>query len=133
MRKSNWRCGFNFYVVCVLRRETRLPFVLHRQEIVQVGRQRRCKGESSVEFKRQGAGVERLAGKKKFHFQGRSPIRFDELQITIFIRPVDLVADNRVPKIGKMHANLVGSAGFRFGFHEGELSSLVLEAANYPE
>ena len=54
------------------------------------------KAKSSVEFERQGAGVQRLARKKKFLFQGRSPIRFDELQVTIFIRPVDFVADNRV-------------------------------------
>ena len=77
--------------------------------------------------------MQRLARKKKFLFQGRSPIRFDELQVTIFIRPVDLVAYNRVSKIGKVDANLVGSAGFRFGFHESELLPLVFEAANYPE
>ena len=61
-----------------------------------------------------------LAGKKKSSFQSRSPIRLDELQVTVFVRAVDFVADNWVPEVGEVYANLVGSAGFGFGFYEGE-------------
>jgi len=77
--------------------------------------------------------VEGLAGKKKFSFQGRGPIRLDELQVTIFVRAVDFVADNWVSDVCEVYANLVGSAGFRFGFHQGEFLLLVLEPAQNPE
>src|SRR5271166_1008463 len=74
-----------------------------------------------------------LTGKKKFSFQSRSPIRLDELQVTIFVRAVDFVADNWVSEVGEVYANLVGSAGFRFGFYEGKLLLLVLEPVQDPE
>ena len=74
-----------------------------------------------------------MAGKKKFGFQRGSPIRFDELQVTIFVRAVDFVADDWVSDVGEVYANLVGSAGFRFGLYEGEPLLLALEAVQDPE
>jgi hypothetical protein len=107
---------------------------LRCKEISHVGRERRREGETSFEFERQGGGVQGLAGKKKFSFQSRSPIRLDELQVTIFVRAVDFVADNWVSDVCEMYANLVGSAGFRFDFYEGELLFLlVLEPVQDPE
>ena len=49
------------------------------------------------------------------------------------VRAVDFVADNWVPEVGEVYANLVGSAGFRFGFNEGKLLLLVLEPVQDPE
>ena len=106
---------------------------LRCKKIFHVGRERRREGESSFEFERQGGGVQGLTRKKKFSFQSRSPIRLDELQVTIFVRAVDFVADNWVSEVGEVYANLVGSAGFRFGFYEGKLLLLVLEPVQDPE
>ena len=45
------------------------PVRLRGEEIFQVGRERRNEREKSIEFERQGGGVEGLARKKKFRFQ----------------------------------------------------------------
>jgi hypothetical protein len=74
-----------------------------------------------------------LTRKEKLGCKSRSPIRFDELQITIFVRTVDFVADYWVSEVCEVYANLMGSACFRFGFYEGELVLVVLEPAQDPE
>ena len=71
--------------------------------------------------------MEGLAREQKFSFQSGSPIRLDELQVTILVRAVDFITDNWVTEVCEVHADLVGSAGFWFGFYEGELLFLVLE------
>ena len=64
--------------------------------------------------------MESLAGEQKLCFQGGGPIGFDEFQITVFVGAVDFVADDGVTDVREMDANLVGSAGFGFGFDQGE-------------
>ena len=64
--------------------------------------------------------MEGLARKEQLGFKGQGPIGVDKFEITIFVGAVDLVADDRVPDMCEMDANLVGSACFWLGFDEGE-------------
>ena len=64
--------------------------------------------------------MEGLARKEEFCFQGRSPIGFDKFQVTIFVRAVDFVADDRISGMCEMHTDLMGSTSFWFGFDQGE-------------
>ena len=99
-----------------------------REEIFHIGRERGFEGErGTFEFERESRGMEGLAREQKFGFQSWAPIRFDELEVTIFVRAVDFITDNWVAEICEVHANLVGSAGFWFGLYEGEWLFLVLE------
>ena len=50
---------------------------------------------------------EKLAGE----FFG--PAGFDEAKIKLFVRPVNFVADQRMPEVGEMNPDLVGAPGAR--------------------
>jgi len=64
--------------------------------------------------------VKSLARQQELGFQQRGPVGFNEFQVTVFIGTVDFIADDWIPGVGKMDPDLVGPAGFGFGFDQGE-------------
>ena len=61
-----------------------------------------------------------LARKEELRFEREGPTGFDKLQVTIFIRTVDFVTDNRMSGICEVHTDLMGSTSFWFGFDQSE-------------
>ena len=55
--------------------------------------------------------MEGVPREEKFPGQLIGPAILDKTEIELFLRAVDLVADNRVAKVRQMHSDLVGSTG----------------------
>src|SRR5690348_5498290 len=63
-------------------------------------------------FHREARGMQRLARQEKPLSEGRGPSRLDELEVAALVH-VKFVADDRVPALREMHADLMHAAGLR--------------------
>jgi hypothetical protein len=64
---------------------------------------------------------------EKLLLQGWSPARFDEFEVTVFVRAIDFVADERQTERGQMNTDLVGAASDRLAIEDAEPAPAVLE------
>ena len=61
------------------------------------------------------------------------PTGFNEFEITVFVRAVDFVTDDRVAGEGEMNPDLMGATGVGFAVEQSKLAVAVLETVGYPE
>ena len=74
-------------------------------------------------------GVKAQPGNERAFFKRvTTPAPFYRGEMNRLCVPVEFVADNRVSKGGKVHANLVDSAGFRNGLKNAEISGASQKA-----
>lgn len=70
--------------------------------------------------------MKRVSWQKQLSLQFRCPTGFDKAEIKILVRPINLVANDRMSEMRKMDANLMGPAGARECAHDRELFRRVL-------
>lgn len=82
---------------------------------------RELTGPAFTAFDLQGCGMKRVTRQKKLALQFRSPTGLDELEIMLFVRPINLVADDGMTGRSQVHANLVSATGLRESANEAEM------------
>ena len=79
--------------------------------VCEIARQRAVPIFAALDF--QTRGMQSMSWKQQRIFQFAGPTGFDEAQVMLFVRPVNLVTHNRVPQRSEMHADLMRAAGAR--------------------
>ena len=64
--------------------------------------------------------MQRVPRQEKLVCQFIGPAGLDKAEVKLFVRPVNLVPDNRVTEMRQMHPDLVRPAGARNGAHDSE-------------
>lgn len=75
--------------------------------------------------------MQSMPGKMQGLRKVRAPSPLDELKITFLRRSINLVAQQGVPEMREMNANLVGPPGFWHRPHYCKAAGLILKAAHY--
>ena len=115
----NWTACFG---MSVAQDDSGAAFSLH--QVCKSGGSGLCQSSSSS--KRSRAECSACRGRRSLRCEFFGPAGFDEAQIELFVRPVNLVADQRVTEMREMHADLMGAAGLRQRADHRELRSPCL-------
>ncbi len=67
--------------------------------------------------------MERVAREEQLALQLFAPPSLDKTQIKLLVRPIDFVADKRVPEVCKVNPNLMRPASARKCAHNREFSA----------
>lgn len=101
---------------------------------MQIGRQWGIEREPfGAPRKRQGTGVQSVAVEEELLGESGCPTGFDEFEVTVFVRAVDFVTDDRMAGVGEVNPDLMGATGQGFAVEQRKLAVAVLEPLGYPE
>src|SRR5438874_10487655 len=73
--------------------------------------------------------MQSVTRKQQRTLQRRSPARLDEIEVVIFIRSVNFVADDRMSDVRQMHADLMRASRPRKCAHQAETTAVACFAA----
>src|SRR5437762_13313647 len=74
--------------------------------------------------------MKRMSRQEQLLLKSRRPPGLDEPEIKLFVRPINLIAYNRIASRGQMHTNLMSAAGERNSANQTEF---VVAASGFGE